>query len=198
MDRNNKSTPKEIVVIRKLYKHMSSGAKMIYQYLLQDRKIYNIKLEYKLVGSNKRYDFYYQYNNKEYIIEFDGGQHFEDVKFFRTTAFEQHDNDMQKYYDMKKAKPNIIYAHISHTDINNNDDVALHMQNILSIPHELYCSNRKDFTWVQRTYNKIAYKNEMMNTVDDGIHDMRYYINRINNMLNDDVLSRYEITIHYP
>lgn len=40
--------------------------------------------------SHKRYDFYFQHNDGNYLIEYDGMQHFQDVPFFnKKTTFEK-------------------------------------------------------------------------------------------------------------
>ena len=53
------------------------------------------KNDFKWVG-NYRYDFYFKYNNEDYIIETHGGQHYKDQKRGRTLEEEQ-ENDRLKY-----------------------------------------------------------------------------------------------------
>lgn len=87
------------------------------------------KKDFSWIGS-KRYDFYFEYNNKKYIIETHGMQHYDD-KFY-TKKEEEQKNDLYKkelalnngidcYIELDCRKSNIdwIKNSIIHSELNN-------------------------------------------------------------------------------
>ena len=56
---------------------------------------------------NKRYDFYFEYNDSKYVLECHGEQHYRDNTGLRTTLEEQIKND--KYKENLALQNNIIY-----------------------------------------------------------------------------------------
>lgn len=68
------------------------------RYFIQQTKAKNIKFECAFEWSqNKRYDIYFEYNGKKYVIELDGMQHYRKTyKFHHQTYKTIHDNDLLK------------------------------------------------------------------------------------------------------
>lgn len=76
--------------------------------------------QYKLQNSRRKYDFYFQYNNTNYIVEYDGEQHFKYTRrYHRTKAnfYKSQKIDRVKTHCALKAGYKII--RIDYTNINN-------------------------------------------------------------------------------
>jgi len=112
-------------------KHMSLGEFAIYDFLTKNNIEFEKEKKFKNLISPKnkllRYDFYIQSHNL--LIEFDGKQHFEKVKWQNDQTDEQVeerynylvecDNLKNEYADFNKIK---LYR-IKYTELNNIDNI---------------------------------------------------------------------------
>lgn len=90
--------------------------------------------------NSKGYDYMFSYNDENYILEFDGKQHFTRVNFFQRTdeAFrEQQSRDM--IYTKRALDSNFSVIRIDYTQI---DKVGFHIQQALDSQNRLYLSTQ--------------------------------------------------------
>lgn len=101
----------------------------------------NIKSQFKLPNDTKRYDILCK--NYNIIIEIDGGQHFKDVKLFKSTAKENQENDKNKM--LKAIEQGYSFIRIFQEDIWNDkidwQNIILDNLKIRSKPNVLYFSS---------------------------------------------------------
>ena len=68
---------------------------------------------------NRRYDFYFKVNGRNYILEYDGIQHFKYVKFFKLSLEENHTIDIIKTYIAIRAGYTVLrisYKHLKNLE----------------------------------------------------------------------------------
>lgn len=97
----------------------------------QKEKRYN-SCRFKETGAQAKFDFYIQHNNKEYLIEFDGKQHFieyEDSHFASLKYIQSHDNQKNEWC----KKNNIPLIRIPYTHLNKIclEDLLLETSNFI-------------------------------------------------------------------
>ena len=107
---------------------------------LQNKNI-NIKHQFQLNYDTKKYDILcLDYN---IIIEIDGGQHFKDMKFFKSTVKENQENDKNKM--VKAMEQGYSFIRIFQEDIWNDkidwQNLILYNLKIISKPTVLYFSS---------------------------------------------------------
>ena len=119
---------------------MSLGEERISK-ILQNNNLY-FKQEYtyqdlKYKGNLLRYDFWVDINGKEYLIEFDGKQHFEDVKFFSKGNFlHMKENDRRKNkYALLKGLTLIRIPYWDLDNLNTLNDLLRPQYMVKSIYH---------------------------------------------------------------
>jgi len=125
----------------------SKGEKIIAETL--DRMNIPYKREVKLHNlPKKRFDFYIQYEDEHYLIEFDGHQHFEYIDFF-------HEEEEEFYYkqDIDRIKTYMALINgykvirLDYTLINStcpldyNNIIQYHIKKALELKGEIYVSN---------------------------------------------------------
>ena len=135
---------------------MSKGEDKIYTILRREcashpRSVKNLKKEVifkdlKYKGTFLRYDFGIELDGKLVLIEFDGMQHFEYVKFFhknKSTFRHLQENDRRKNrYALKKGIP---LFRIPYTDIDSIDsliDMLRPQYKVKTIYHNDYLRNK--------------------------------------------------------
>lgn len=60
-----------------------SGGELFISHVLESLNInFKIEVNNDFIKNKFRFDFYFEYNNQKYYLEFDGGQHFEYLNFF--------------------------------------------------------------------------------------------------------------------
>lgn len=110
----------------------SKGCKIV------EKQLKNLNLLYEkekmLENSLQRFDFYLEYNNKKYAIEYNGKQHYEYIPFL-------HGRDIkifEKYKERDKRKAQYCKDHdikliiIPHTF--TNDEIKIYINNLFSSP----------------------------------------------------------------
>jgi hypothetical protein len=125
---------------------MSMGENICFQ-VLKKMKLSPIS-EYKIYRDRvykKRYDFYFYFQNKKHVLEFDGIQHFQFVKFFHKNV----DNfEKSKNIDILKTlvaiEENYKIGRIDYQKINSIDR---EIHNFLQSRNEFYfsCKTKYDF-----------------------------------------------------
>jgi very-short-patch-repair endonuclease len=107
---------------------------------LQDKKI-NTIIKFKLANDTKKYDILCK--DYKIIIEIDGAQHFKDIKFFKSTAKENQENDKNKM--LKAMKQGFSFIRIFQEDIWNDkidwQNIILNNLKIRYKPNLLYFSS---------------------------------------------------------
>lgn len=97
----------------------------------------------------KRYDFYFIYNNRHYIIEFDGIQHFHHIEFFSPTI--EHYNK-RRQTDITKTIHTLNQGYyiirIAHDDINYVDDIITGCINDPEPKYRLSVSDMETYNWL--------------------------------------------------
>lgn len=97
----------------------------------------------------KRFDFYFTYNNRNYLVEFDGIQHFVQIEFFHPTEelFRQRQQvDIDKTVNSLNAGNFLI--RIAHEDIDNVPDIIEGCINNPNPPARLYLSDMEEYKWL--------------------------------------------------
>lgn len=96
--------------------------------------------------ARKRYDFIINYQGKEILVEFDGGQHFKFIPFFHNTEeffFERQSVDVLKTITALKHNYSII--RIDHKQLNN---VSFHLSEALKLMNNTYFSNPELYKYI--------------------------------------------------
>lgn len=94
---------------------------------------------------NRRYDVFFSHNGKNYVLEFDGMQHFEECGFFnkgKDLIYRQR-VDIIKTYTAIKLNYNVI--RIDYSQINNVD---IHITKALNAETKLYVSNPELYQYI--------------------------------------------------
>ncbi len=117
--------------------NMTIGENAVYNALIQMNIVPNLQ---KILPTlpNRRYDFYFIYQNKEYLVEYDGQQHFQYTPFFhnnQTTFKKRQNDDIMKTNHALKQGYNLI--RIDYTQLNN---ISFHLNCALSSQDRLYLS----------------------------------------------------------
>jgi very-short-patch-repair endonuclease len=126
----------------------SKGEKKVAQILIQLHISYI--QQHKIPFIKKRtYDFMFVWNQQPYIIEVDGLQHFQNIEHFKSTAQEQHINDLMKqilalFYGYKVIR-------IHYNDINSFYDHLVRAIQHLSNA-QVYYSNPSQYNWMYEIY----------------------------------------------
>ena len=105
--------------------------------------------EYRLNSiKSKRYDFYFEYNGKQYLLEYDGIQHFEFISHFHRTLDEFH---QRQEVDIMKTKTALKYGYnIIRIDYTNLDKVDEHLDKALQGDNKEYYSDSNMYQWMIR------------------------------------------------
>jgi len=102
--------------------------------------------EYRLENYRKFYDFHFVHNSKEYLLEYDGVQHFKYSKYFHrsTDDFYGHqDVDISK---TKTALENgFVLIRIDYTQLEN---IEYHINQALEYGFSLYVSNEEMYDYI--------------------------------------------------
>lgn len=93
-----------------------------------------------------KYDFYFTHNNVNYILEYDGGQHFKLVDFFHDTeeTFEK-SRDRDIYKTCLALERNIKFIRIDYTQFNH---IKEHIINAFNSSDKLYLSRKDMYQWL--------------------------------------------------
>ena len=95
---------------------------------------------------NRKYDFYFAHNNKHYLLEFDGIQHFYDIPFYNRTTeefYKQQNIDKLKTCVALKTGYNII--RIDYTQVDNVFNIII---KALISDINLYLSSSELYFWL--------------------------------------------------
>ncbi len=97
----------------------------------------------------KRYDFYFVHNNRHYIVEFDGIQHFEHIEFFSPT--EEH-YTQRRLCDINKTvnalNQGYFLIRIAYSDIDNVDIIIDGCINDPYPEYRLFLSDPEKYQWL--------------------------------------------------
>ena len=121
----------------------------------------DFKYQYKLPTLHRRrYDFYFVYKGKYYIIEYDGGQHFFYVAYFKISLEQNQRNDIFKTY--KALSSNINVIRIDYTI--KFDKIENEIKEALEYTEEIfiYSSTPELYEWLVKGTKELYYKEEEM------------------------------------
>ena len=96
--------------------------------------------------TNRRYDFRFDYNGYQYIIEYDGGQHFESIEFFdkQRTLEERQEIDKLKTHIACGTGYKLIRLDFTLSEL----DLESHIMTGLTSGESLYVSNMELYKWL--------------------------------------------------
>ena len=97
--------------------------------------------------SNRRYDFYFEYNNRHYLVEFDGEQHFHYVRKYHKSKGKFNECqivDRIKTYSAWKSNMTII--RIDYTQ--NAEHIRYHLINGINSLNMVYLSNPELYRYI--------------------------------------------------
>lgn len=93
------------------------------------------------------YDFYFVHNGKEFYIEYDGGQHFQRVKFYCST---EEDYQYRREIDVIKTRTVIetggYIVRLDHTL--SDEEVEIHLLQAVNGNERFYVSNEAMYYWI--------------------------------------------------
>lgn len=111
----------------------------------------NVIPEYRLaVLPSHRYDFYFVRNRTNWLIEYNGLQHFED-----TPHFHKQTDDFRKQQKIDKIKTYLACTNgfklisIDYTGINENS-VLYHIEQAINLDQPIYYSNNELYKWISQ------------------------------------------------
>lgn len=126
------------------YSYISKGEQACMKYL--DKLGIKYEKQYKLKNlDNRLYDLYFEYNNKKYLLEFDGIQHFEKIEFFdmNQSLKERQKADIIKTNAARNHKYRLI--RIDYTQI---DKIEEHIDKALQSKKKLYLSTPEMYEYL--------------------------------------------------
>lgn len=142
-----------------------------YANFMAEEILRNLGIEFKsehlcegLDGHKYRYDIYFNYNGRIYILETDGEQHFKIIEFFhkKEGAFEKAQRrDIHKQYMALKNGFKIIRIDYKI----KNSEMKEHIIKALNSSEEIYYSNPEIYTWLD----------EGVKTHDPNISNIDYF-----------------------
>lgn len=96
--------------------------------------------QYRIGQYTKGYDFKFSYNGENYILEFDGEQHFNRINFFQRTdeAFREQQNRDMLY--TKRALDSDLNFNVIRIDYTQIDKVEFHIDQAFACQQRLYLS----------------------------------------------------------
>lgn len=110
-----------------------------------------------------RYDFYFVYNEHEYVIEFDGGLHFEYVECKHHDVVNYY---RARFYDVLKTywvlSDNVRIIRIDHTQMKN---IRHHIIEALKLDREWYFSDMKLYDYIINPTDNLITKCEFENGI---------------------------------
>ncbi len=111
---------------------------------------------------NYRYDYYFVHDGREYILEYDGGQHFEKIDLFhpKDGDFETRQN-IDIYKQFMAIKNNNYIIRIDHTI--PLTQIEFHITKALELKNREYFSTPKLYTWLKNGVEKMIEKNSFSN-----------------------------------
>lgn len=99
----------------------------------------------------RRYDFYFEYNDSKWLIEYDGLQHFTEIRFFHKKGERfAHDQEIDKIKTTIACLSGYKLIRIDHT-IDNVQDVKLHILRALELNRQVYYSNPEIYEWISNS-----------------------------------------------
>lgn len=118
----------------------------------------------------KKFDFYFYYNEHHYLLEYDGGQHFEFVEHFH----KDHDTFLtkQKVDAIKYQVPISMGYYVIRIDHESLSSIEQHIVNALNSNQQIYLSNPEMY----------LYLNQQVTMVELKLHTIEEYINYISNI----------------
>lgn len=125
--------------------NMSKGEKICMEVL--ERMNISYKPQKKIKAIHRRpFDFGFKYNTKRWLLEFDGGQHFEFNKFFHRTEEKFH---YEQSKDIMKTKTAINNGyHVIRIDYTQADNIELHIRCALQLMQPLYLSTPDLYNYI--------------------------------------------------
>ena len=97
--------------------------------------------------NNIIYDFYFLHNDKKYLIEFDGIQHFNYNKsFYKTEEQFVRRQEIDIFKTVNALKNGYILIRIAYSDINNIETIL--PEAITNPVSQLILSDREKYTWL--------------------------------------------------
>ncbi len=93
----------------------------------------------------KRFDFYFEYNKRKYLLEFDGRQHFEEVYYFHNTCSFKDRQDIDFLKTKVALELGYMVIRIDYTQINR---VREHIEQALNSDNYLYVSNIEMYRYI--------------------------------------------------
>lgn len=123
----------------------SIGERNIRAYLKELNIPFNQQYQLPMVP-NRKYDFYFEFNGRKFIIEFDGEQHFKFVRKYhklKSKFFEAQVIDRIKTYAAWNSGITII--RIDHTQV---DNVKFHILNAINSPNIVYFSDLQLYKYI--------------------------------------------------
>jgi very-short-patch-repair endonuclease len=94
----------------------------------------------------RKYDFYFEYNGRKFVIEFDGEQHFSYVrKYHKTKAKFNESQIIDRIKTYAAWNSNITIIRIDYTQIEN---IKYHLINGINSPNVVYFSNLELYKYI--------------------------------------------------
>lgn len=120
----------------------SKGELACENYLIMKNVMY--KCQFVVDGyPRKRYDFMFRYGDNNYVLEYDGRQHFSFNSFFHENYDVFLKNQEVDFYKTVNAiNEGFLVIRISHKQFSS---IPFHIENALSAKQKLYCSNIEDY-----------------------------------------------------
>lgn len=138
---------------------ISSGERMVIRYLEKNNITYKKEFSIDIIPK-RRFDFYCSVDDNNFIIEYDGRQHFQEVSVFHSEKYTLEDSqrlDIVKTCLAIHRGFNVI--RIDHTEI---DNIAQHLNKAFELKSKLYVSTPNMYNWLSGrsiTQDDIDYAN---------------------------------------
>ena len=144
--------------------------------------------EYKGILHRCIYDFYCETNNQKFIIEMDGGFHYEDTKYAKTSLQDQQiiDNikdELASRQELKVIRINCNYGKVTDDRFSyiRNSILNSELKNIFDLSAVDFIkadmeSNKSDILLAGKLYNKNLSINEIAENLKVGIKTVRKYL----------------------
>lgn len=124
------------------------GERAIREYLVSKSISYDTEVTFDWYP-NGRYDFSFKHNNMEFLVEFDGGQHFSYVHYFHKNE-ERFNRARQR--DINKSKAAMINGYhlirIADTNIFDVDEILETIIESPELSERLLVSDHEKYTWL--------------------------------------------------
>jgi hypothetical protein len=126
----------------------SRGERAVREYLIKKSLQYNTEVTFNWCP-NRRYDFSFSYKDRNFIVEFDGGQHFSYVHHFHKDE-ERFNRARQRDIDKSKAAMDNGYylIRIADTDIFDVDEIIEMFIESPELPDKLLVSDYEKYGWL--------------------------------------------------